>query len=219
MPSVFTQTLASPYLLYTTSILSFLFASFIKSRVQRKGPVSFASALIKYNSLFYAVVSLYLFIGILISIWTEISQTTNPSLRTVICSHSTFSTDHALRYLYHFSKFYEYVDIFNVLAVGGVVNTHFSVHHFTVSYHFNSQFLKPLPANQMIDTVSDLCSRTQTPRRLESLCWPQYIASCFHVRLFRGSRSILGCASHNWLSTAICGDFSRNVYHFEELSN
>jgi hypothetical protein len=132
------KTLSSPNLLYTTSALSFLFARFIISLIQKKGPVSFAPTLIKYNSLFYAFASLGLFIGILGSIWTEISQTSSQSLRSFICTKSISSTDQTLRYLYHFSKLYEYVDIFNVLAVGGVVNTHFWVHHFTVCYHLTT---------------------------------------------------------------------------------
>jgi hypothetical protein len=37
-----------------------------------------------------------------------------------------------LRYIFHASKIYEYADIFNVLAAGGVVNVHFGIHHFTV---------------------------------------------------------------------------------------
>lgn len=42
--------------------------------------------------------------------------------------------DHALAKVFHYSKLYEYVDIINVLASGGSVNTHFWFHHLTTPY-------------------------------------------------------------------------------------
>lgn len=126
------QILSSPPLLWVTSIVSFAIARFIIYYVQKKGPISFASALIKHNSRCYSFTSLLLFIAILFSFGTEIRQTPNPSLQSIICSPSTTSYDETLRYLYHASKFYEYIDIFNVLAAGSKVNAHFGIHHFTV---------------------------------------------------------------------------------------
>jgi hypothetical protein len=63
-----------------------------------------------------------------------LSSTSDPSIRSLICSSPFSGFDRKLRFIFHTSKLYEYVDIFNVLAVGGVVNAHFAIHHFTVSF-------------------------------------------------------------------------------------
>jgi hypothetical protein len=87
----------------------------------------------KFNNVFYSLFSLALFICISSSFFADLSKTTTPlSLNTIICTQSHTDFDKRLRLIYHVSKIYEYVDIFNVLAVGGEVNTHFWVHHFTV---------------------------------------------------------------------------------------
>ena len=130
-PSV-TTVISSPYLLYSTSITSFTIARLIISHVKKSGPVPFAGILIKYNSISYSFASLLLCIAITRSFWIELSQSNHPSLETLICSPSTSDYDSALRFMYHVSKLYEYIDIFNVLAVGGPVNAHFGFHHFTV---------------------------------------------------------------------------------------
>jgi hypothetical protein len=131
--TLITSILSSPNTLYTTSITSFLIARFIIHRVKNHRPIRVARTIMKYNSIIYSAFSLVLFFGILASFWVDISSTPNLSLRTLICSPSTSNLDQRLRYTYHASKFYEYIDIFNVLAVGSVVNTHFWFHHFTVS--------------------------------------------------------------------------------------
>jgi hypothetical protein len=127
------RTLTSPYLLYVTSIFSFIIARSIISHVKKNGPISFAPTVIKYNSNLYSIFSALLCIGITTSIWEEISTTSSLSTRTLICSASSSDFDQTLRYVFHASKLYEYVDIFSVLAAGGVVNAHFGIHHFTVS--------------------------------------------------------------------------------------
>jgi hypothetical protein len=134
MSSNVTSILASPYLLYSTSITSFILARLIISHVKKHGPISFTGRVTKYNSIVYSIASLILCIAITVSIWTDISQTPNLSINSVICSPSRSDYDLTLRYIYHASKIYEYVDIFNVLASGGIVNAHFGVHHFTTAY-------------------------------------------------------------------------------------
>jgi hypothetical protein len=42
--------------------------------------------------------------------------------------------DETQRNIYHFSKFYEYIDVLIVLANGGDVGLHFAFHHLTVRY-------------------------------------------------------------------------------------
>ncbi|KAL5344374.1 hypothetical protein ACLOAV_010634 [Pseudogymnoascus australis] len=75
------------------------------------GPIPGARTLITINSWFYALVSLGLLLIILYP-----------------------SHDLLARRLYHASKFYEYVDILNVLASGGEIDLHFGVHHLTTMY-------------------------------------------------------------------------------------
>jgi hypothetical protein len=133
MHSLLESLVTSPYTLFTTSILSFIIARVIVLQVKTNGPTPFASSVIKYNSYTYSIFSLFLCMGITGSILDEISNTSQYSVRTLICSSSQSKLDKKLRYLYHASKLYEYVDIFNVLAAGGVVNAHFAIHHFTVS--------------------------------------------------------------------------------------
>jgi len=133
MSSALESIVASPYTLYATSIVSFIVARTIIYYVKKNGPIAFAPTIIKYNSYAYSFFSLLLCSGITASIWDEISSTLNPSIRTLVCSYPSSDFDRTLRFIFHTSKLYEYVDIFNVLAGGGVVNAHFAIHHFTVS--------------------------------------------------------------------------------------
>jgi hypothetical protein len=137
-----TTVLSSLNLLFSTSITSFIIARVIIHHVKKNGPISFASTLIKYNSIFYSFASLLICLAITRSFWTEILQP-GSSMESIICSPSTSEYDLVLRYMYHFSKIYEYIDIFNVLAVGGPVNAHFGFHHFTVLLSFPSISLMP----------------------------------------------------------------------------
>ncbi|OBT73945.1 hypothetical protein VF21_07418 [Pseudogymnoascus sp. 05NY08] len=79
--------------------------------VSLHGPIPGARTLATINSWFYALVS----VGLL-------AITLSPS------------HDLLARRLYHASKFYEYVDILNVLASGGGIDLHFGVHHLTTMY-------------------------------------------------------------------------------------
>jgi hypothetical protein len=125
--------LTSPYTLYTTSVSSFLVSRYIINHVHKHGPISFAAKTTKSNNVFYSLFSLALFICVSSSYIIDLSEATTPlSLKSLICTKSQTEFDKKLRLIYHVSKIYEYIDIFNVLAVGGEVNTHFWVHHFTV---------------------------------------------------------------------------------------
>ena len=133
--------LTSPFTLYTTSIFSFLFSRYIISHIQKNGPVFFAPSIMKFNNVFYSLFSLALFICISSSFFTLLSTAKTPmSPKAIICTKSYTDFDNKLRLIYHASKMYEYIDIFNVLAVGGEVNTHFWVHHFTVRFFHQSLF-------------------------------------------------------------------------------
>jgi hypothetical protein len=125
-----------PAYLPTTSILTLTAALLIKRRVKKAGPFRYAGTIIKYNSLIYSFLSFCLFLGI--------SLTFNfpTSVKSLICaspSSNPSSIDKTLGLIFHFSKIYEYIDIFNVLSAGGHVNVHFWFHHFTVC-HPSPQF-------------------------------------------------------------------------------
>lgn len=79
--------------------------------IKANGPIKGASRITRINSQLYAFASLILLFLIL-----------TPSLES------------QARGLYHASKFYEYVDIFNVRASGGVIDLHFGFHHLTTPY-------------------------------------------------------------------------------------
>ncbi|KAH8816086.1 hypothetical protein F5884DRAFT_207998 [Xylogone sp. PMI_703] len=128
------EILHSPYLLYTTTLSSFILALIIKHAVAKHGPLSHAGTLTKYNSRIYSIASLLLCSAIGHSLWYDLSSAPNPSLESIICFVPQSAYDLNLRYLFHASKIYEYIDIFNVLASGGVISTHFGIHHFTTPY-------------------------------------------------------------------------------------
>jgi hypothetical protein len=82
-----------------------------------------APSFMKYNNRLYSLASLTLFLLIL-------SSGFDPQYNT------------AARTLYHFSKFYEYLDIMGVTAAGGSVSLHFGFHHLTTPW---LTFVRVLP--------------------------------------------------------------------------
>lgn len=75
------------------------------------GSIKGARRLTKINSRLYSVASLILFFLIVLPKSQQLAQT-----------------------LYHASKFYEYIDIANVIAIGGDIDLHFGFHHLTTPY-------------------------------------------------------------------------------------
>ncbi|KAH6696510.1 hypothetical protein BKA61DRAFT_623465 [Leptodontidium sp. MPI-SDFR-AT-0119] len=133
--------LTSILLLPTTSLLALSTSLLIKQHVHIRGHIPIFRHIIKYNSIFYSLVSLIL-CNAITSSYLNSALVREDSIskhgrhvmmvRNLVCVQGQGSLDKKLRLAYHASKFYEYIDILNVLAVGGVVNTHFWVHHFTV---------------------------------------------------------------------------------------
>jgi len=130
-----------PYL-PTTTLLFLTTFILLSSRIKRHGPFKHAPRTMKYNSLLYSLFSLILCLSILSTfpLHPLPSICTSPSPRP-----SEF--EEKLGLIFHYSKIYEYVDIFNVIAAGGVVNVHFRVHHFTVLHPSFSPFLPPSPSH------------------------------------------------------------------------
>lgn len=101
----------------------------LHSHVREHGPIPGAPQVTRVNSRIYAVLSLCL-------------------LALIVSPNH----EHLAQQLYHASKFYEYVDIFNVTASGGAIDLHFGFHHLTTPYFtfirvvHNSRGWKPFAA-------------------------------------------------------------------------
>ncbi|OBT92629.1 hypothetical protein VE01_09811 [Pseudogymnoascus verrucosus] len=68
--------------------------------------------------------------ALFITLWLTVRR--HVSLHGPIPGARTLTTINS--WFYHASKFYEYVDILNVLASGGEIDLHFGVHHLTTMY-------------------------------------------------------------------------------------
>lgn len=84
--------------------------SAVSHYVSSNGSIPQARTLIRLNSWVYAAASLALLAAI----------------------NSPYQDE--ARYLYHYSKFYEYIDILLVRSVGGSIDLHFGFHHLTTPY-------------------------------------------------------------------------------------
>lgn len=76
-----------------------------------RGPIRGARRLTALNSHFYSLASLGMFLLII-----------------------SGKSKGLAKYTYHASKFYEYLDILNVIASGGEIDLHFGFHHLTTPY-------------------------------------------------------------------------------------
>ncbi|TFK44079.1 hypothetical protein BDQ12DRAFT_730189 [Crucibulum laeve] len=106
--------------------------------VQKNGPIPFSRQILRLNSAIYSIVSLFfvLQIGglILRLLGTSSAIGIQETAHKILLQPSTDPKDKTLRYLYHLSKFWEYVDIFSVLATGSSIGIAFSFHHLTTPY-------------------------------------------------------------------------------------
>ncbi|KAL4876786.1 hypothetical protein BJY04DRAFT_199455 [Aspergillus karnatakaensis] len=84
--------------------------------VHRNGPIPLTRSVAKLNNRFYAAISLAMFLTVTL-------QTTK-----------TAGDDSQIRYIYHLSKLYEFIDILLVCASGGPISLHFGFHHLTTPY-------------------------------------------------------------------------------------
>jgi len=96
------------------------FWSTLRAYVARNGPFSFARLVIRLNSQLYALFSLALSYLILNDVFHF------QNFRQVK------SAD--LAYIYHLSKFYEYIDVFNLSAAGSPISPHMAFHHITTPF-------------------------------------------------------------------------------------
>ncbi|KDQ49508.1 hypothetical protein JAAARDRAFT_42824 [Jaapia argillacea MUCL 33604] len=111
----------------TSSIVFISFALSIHSHVKQNGPVPLARRLMRLSNVFYSIFSLVFCIAIVSSLWRHVGGN-----NTTI---SWFQVgDDTLRFAFHLSKLYEYLDIFFVLGSGSPVSIHFAFHHLTTPY-------------------------------------------------------------------------------------
>ncbi|KAL2863185.1 uncharacterized protein BJX67DRAFT_384930 [Aspergillus lucknowensis] len=113
----------------TFSVLSASTWLLIHLYVRTNGPIPGTRAVIKANSWFYATMSLLMLIATL-------TTTTTPN-NTDDDDNKAFP----VRYTYHVSKFYEFLDILLVAASGGHIGLHFGFHHLTTPYLTFFRFL------------------------------------------------------------------------------
>jgi hypothetical protein len=107
----------------TTGPFVFLWTT-LRGYIQRNGALSIARTTTTLNSQLYAIFSL----GLASLILNDVFQ--------FYPVDAVKSQD--LAYIYHLSKFYEYVDIFNLVADGKVIGPHMAFHHLTTPFltHF-----------------------------------------------------------------------------------
>ncbi|OAX82418.1 hypothetical protein ACJ72_03229 [Emergomyces africanus] len=104
--------------------------------VRKNGPFFCASTLIKANNYIYARASLLFFIILVCSFELPPLWRAYDVVGHALHRFGTFvrNQDEQLRYIYHLSKIYEYIDILLVLATGGQIGWHFGFHHLTSPY-------------------------------------------------------------------------------------
>ena len=94
--------------------------STLRGYVSRNGPLSFARPLTRFNSQAYALFSLALAYLIVNDVF---------HFQDI---EGFKSSD--LAYIYHISKFYEYLDVFNLVASGTAIGSHMAFRHLTMPF-------------------------------------------------------------------------------------
>jgi hypothetical protein len=112
----------------TTGPFVFLWST-LRGFIARNGPLPFAKFFTRVNSQIYALFSLGLGYLILNDVF-HFHKELPPSFSDL--------TTADLAYIYHLSKFYEYLDVFNLVAAGTQIGPHMAFHHVTTPFltHF-----------------------------------------------------------------------------------
>lgn len=99
----------------------FLFLwSTLRGYVERHGPFSLAKSTTRFNSQIYSLCSL----GLALLILNDVFH---------FQEYENIKGSH-LAYIYHLSKFYEYIDVFNLVANGQSIGPHMAFHHITTPF-------------------------------------------------------------------------------------
>ncbi|KAL3486681.1 hypothetical protein BJX62DRAFT_241734 [Aspergillus germanicus] len=120
--------------LLTFTLLSITTWLSLQLYVRHYGLISLARSIIKFNSWIYTIVSFFMFLVI-------ITVPDSPTGTGITTEEHTFFSSASKRYIYHLSKFYEFLDILLVCAAGSPINLHFAFHHLTTPYLTFVRFL------------------------------------------------------------------------------
>ncbi|PGH08132.1 hypothetical protein GX51_01285 [Blastomyces parvus] len=103
--------------------------------VRKNGPLPHASTFLKANNFLYAPASL-LFFFVLVCSFESFVPLSGFGVERFLLRFCTYvrTHDEQLRYIFHLSKIYEYIDVLLVLATGGRIGWHFGFHHLTTPY-------------------------------------------------------------------------------------
>ncbi|OJD13463.1 hypothetical protein AJ78_06074 [Emergomyces pasteurianus Ep9510] len=104
--------------------------------VRKNGILPYASTAIKANNYIYTCASLLFFVILVCSLELPLLRVFNVKGDDALHRFGIYlrNQDEQLRYIYHLSKIYEYIDILLVLATGGQIGWHFGFHHLTTPY-------------------------------------------------------------------------------------
>lgn len=125
-----------PSVILTTGAFAFLW-SLLRDYVARNGPLSLARPITRWNNRLYSLLSLLLVCMILNSVSHSRSHspfhsdTPSPTYATTYIFEATHSE---LAYVYHLSKIWEYIDVFNLVASGTPIAPHMAFHHLTTPF-------------------------------------------------------------------------------------
>jgi hypothetical protein len=103
-----------------TSIPFLVLWRILRGYVERHGPFSLAKSITRFNSQIYSLCSLGLALLILNDVF-------------YFEQHENIESSN-LAYIYHLSKFYEYIDVFNLVANGQSIGSHMAFHHITTPF-------------------------------------------------------------------------------------
>ncbi|KAL2787925.1 hypothetical protein BJX66DRAFT_309900 [Aspergillus keveii] len=118
--------------------------------VRHYGPIPSARRIIKVNSWMYTVVSFTIFLFVITV--PESPTGTDTDGIAGKPNHPFGASAAATRYIYHLSKFCEFLDILLVCAAGSPINLHFGFHHLTTPY---LTFIRFLPTTGAEHSDSD----------------------------------------------------------------
>ncbi|RMZ87298.1 hypothetical protein DV736_g5477, partial [Chaetothyriales sp. CBS 134916] len=128
------------------------FWSLLRRYISRARPILEFGLITHINSLLYAIFSA----GLAYLIWQsyfepEVQIYEFPFQLPILDTKTLVIETWMLGYAYHVSKFYEYVDIFNLVAQGLAISTHMAFHHITTPYLTYSRIIS-MPLSSLTTT-------------------------------------------------------------------
>lgn len=179
-----------PSIILTTGPFVFLW-SYLQRYVTRNGALPLFTTITRLNSIAYSSFSAFLAYA-LITTYTNPNEPivlTFPILGTIPLTPST------LGYVYHLSKFYEYIDVLNLVLTGHVIHQHMAFHHLTMPY---LTYFRIIAASS--STSSSAFSLSSTPDANFVDDWRVFaLANCVHHTIMYAYFGGLG----SWLRSIV----------------